>query len=234
MISFFIPIRKGSKRILNKNTVPINKYKLGLTEIKVLQLQKLRKICLRSSNKFLSNIDFNISTDCKKVKKYIKKFKWIKLHHRKKSLAGDDCLDKLILEVPKICRGHFILWTHVTSPLFNENDYMSFIKKFFSFYKAKKINSAFSADVINKFIIDEKFNWISHDFKKKKWPRTQDLKKFYSVNSAAFLSSRKNYIGIGDRLGKKPLPIISRQNSGFDVDNKDDFVTLKKMIKNKK
>ena len=42
MISFFIPIRKGSKRIKNKNIKPIKNFKLGLTEIKILQLRKLK------------------------------------------------------------------------------------------------------------------------------------------------------------------------------------------------
>ena len=45
MISFFIPIRKGSKRIINKNLKKLPKYNHGLTELKIIQLKNLRKTC---------------------------------------------------------------------------------------------------------------------------------------------------------------------------------------------
>ena len=43
MISIFVPIRKGSKRVKNKNIKRFNKYKLGLTELKILQLKRLKE-----------------------------------------------------------------------------------------------------------------------------------------------------------------------------------------------
>ncbi len=81
--------------------------------------------------------------------------------------------------------------------------------------------------------MDANSNWLSHNYKKKKWPRTQDLKKFYFVNNAAFISKRENYIISSDRLDSKPLPIISRKYSDIDIDNKEDFVFFKKIFKNK-
>ena len=222
MISIFIPIRKGSKRVVNKNFRPIGKYKLGLFEIKIRQLQKLKNI----NKKY--NFEFIISTDSKKVEKYCKKFKWIKIHKRRKSLAGDHSLQKLINLVPNICKGNYILWTHVTSPMFGSRDYINFLN---SFYKNKKTisSSAFSADIIQKFIYTEKAGWISHNANKKiKWPRTQDLKKLYELNSAAIIAHRKIYINDKNRLCKKPIPILTSQNKGFDIDTIEDF----KMIKN--
>ena len=44
MISIFIPVRKGSKRISNKNTTKISSFKHGLVEIKVKQFARLRNI----------------------------------------------------------------------------------------------------------------------------------------------------------------------------------------------
>ena len=38
----FLPIRKGSKRIKNKNTKSLPDLKLGITELKINQLNKLR------------------------------------------------------------------------------------------------------------------------------------------------------------------------------------------------
>ena len=226
MISIFLPIRKGSKRVINKNTRPIGKYKLGITELKILQIKKLKNLLQNSKNEFLKISEVVISTDCEKVKKFSKNFDWIKIHERPKHLATDDCLDELIEEVPKICNEKFILWTHVTSPYFNQNDYYDFLKKYN--LKKKKTSSAFSADLVKKFLLNDKFEWISHNHKIKKWPRTQDLKKIFQINSAVFFSDVMNYIKLKDRLGKKALPIVSRKGSSLDIDDINDFNIVKK------
>jgi N-acylneuraminate cytidylyltransferase len=223
MISFFIPIRKNSKRIKNKNTKKINNFKLGLTEIKILQLKKFLK------NK-LNNIkyEFIVSTDCNKVKLFLKKYKWIKIHNRSEKLSTDDCLEDLIKEVPKICKGNFILWTHVTSPLFDHECYYKFILEFIK--NSKKYDSAFSADVAGTFVMNDKKLWISHDSKVKKWPRTQDLRNIYLINNAAFISKRSAYTIHKDRIGKKVMPIISKKFTSFDIDNLEDFNFFKKKL----
>ena len=43
MISIFVPVRKDSKRIKNKNIKKISKFKHGLLEIKVNQFARLLK-----------------------------------------------------------------------------------------------------------------------------------------------------------------------------------------------
>ena len=224
-ISFFLPIRKNSKRIKNKNIRPIQGYKFGLTELKIDQLKKFKNI----ANKYIKiDAEYVISTDCNKILKFAKKYKWLKVFKRNKSLATDDSLDRLIKYVPEICQKKYILWTHVTSPLFNEKDYIQFL---ISFFRKQKNNSssksAFSADEIQKFVIDSKGKWISHNFKRKKWPRTQDVKKLFVVNSAAFISERNTYIKENDRLCKKPFSIKSRIGSGFDIDTLEDFKIFK-------
>ena len=122
------------------------------------------------------------------------------------------------------------MWTHVTSPYFNEYDYINFIRLFFK--KKNKINkSAFSAEKIKKFVFNKKRGWVSHNYIKKKWPRTQDLQLCYSVNSAAFIAPREIYLKNKDRLCKNPIPINSREGSGFDIDDLDDFNNLKNKLK---
>ena len=227
MISFFIPIKKNSKRIKNKSTRKIERFKLGLTEIKILHLKKLRNI-LKKDNRF-PKAEFIISTDCEKVKKYVKKNPWIKLHNRSRKLASDDCLDKLIKEVPKICFGKFILWTHVTSPCFNEFCYKNFLLKFLK--NIKKHDSAFSANLVGTFILNEKYKWVSHDIKKKKWPRTQDLKKLYLVNNSIYLNSRENFLKYNDRIGKKPFYMEMNKIDSFDIDWPEDFKAAEKLYK---
>ena len=226
MISFFLPIRSGSKRVKNKNLKKLPGYRFGLTEIKIKQLNKLRNYLKKKNKKF----EFVVSTNCKKTLRFLRDFKWIKLHKRPEKLAKDDSLDDLIKIVPKICSGKYILWTHVTSPFFNHKDYLKFIEIFFK----KKFDSAFSADLIKKFIFCPKKKWITHNINKKKWPRTQDLKPLYVANSAVFFAKRQIYENHNNRICKNPLPILSEMNKTFDIDNLNDFNQLIKILKSGK
>ena len=231
MISFFIPIKKNSKRVINKNTKKISKFKLGLTEIKLNQLKKFRNKIIK--DKILKNRKFEyvVSSDDLKIKKFIEKYSWIKFNLRPKRLAKDDCLEELINYVPKICKGKFILWTHVTSPLFNDLSYVKFIKNFLG--HANKFDSSFTSKEIKSFIYNKTLNkWLSHNYSKNKWPRTQDLDKIYLLNSAAFIAKRNVYTKIKDRIGKRPLPFENYENSYeiFDIDDKEDFNYFQKKL----
>lgn len=232
--SIFIPIKKVSRRVVEKNTKKINKFKLGLTEIKIKQLEKFR-YQIKKDN-VLKNFFFEyvISSDDLKIKKFLKNYPWIKFNNRPKKLAKDDCLEDLIKHVPKICKGELILWTHVTSPLFNHLSYIKFIKKFLE--NKKNFDSAFTASPISSFIYNKsKKKWLSHNRATNKWPRTQDLDKIYSVNNAAFVSKRETYTKLKDRIGNKPFPFESYENLNeiFDIDNKKDFNDFQKKFTNR-
>ena len=226
LISIFFPVRKGSKRVKNKNTRKIKHYGHGLLEIKVDHLKKLRKLFSEKINKY--EIEFVFSTNCEKTKKFLKDYEWIKVFNRKKYLSGDDVLDLLIGEVPKICSGNYIFWSHITSPLFDENCYLNFIRTFLK--NIKYYDSAFSATSIDSFLVNEDNKWLSHDRNKKKWPRTQDLKKMYMINNAIFGAKRHVYTKFNDRLGKKILPIITPKLLDLDIDYLEDIKILKKFI----
>ena len=66
LISIFFPVRKGSKRVRNKNTRKIKHYDHGLLEIKVDHLKKLRKLFREKINNY--EIEFVFSTNCEKTK----------------------------------------------------------------------------------------------------------------------------------------------------------------------
>mgnify|MGYP001206890094 FL=1 len=225
MISFFIPIRSGSKRIKDKNTRSLPSFSFGLIEIKIKQIQKFRNLVKKF--KIKQDFEYIVSTNCIKTIKFLKNYKWIKVHNRSKKLSMDDSLDDLIKILPGICNGNFILWTHVTSPFFDQYEYINFIKNFLR----GKFNSAFSADLIQKFIYNHKKKWISHKSNKKKWPRTQDLDPMYVANSGAFIAKRKIYLKDKNRICKNPLPIITPKAKGFDVDDINDFKYLKEILK---
>ena len=166
MISFFVPIKKTSRRVKKKNTRKVFNYKLGLTEIKILQLLKFKK--LASKDNILKNqkFEFIISSNDLKIENFIKKFHWIKFNKRPQVLSTDDCLDKLVEYVPKICEGNYIIWTHVTSPFLDHQSILYFIRKFFE--KKNIYDSAFTVEEIKSFLYNfNKSKWISHDTAKK-------------------------------------------------------------------
>lgn len=226
LVSIFFPVRKGSKRITNKNTRSIKHFKKGLLEIKINQLKKLKN---EFKNKFTKHdLEIIFSTNCEKTKFFLKNYNWIKVLDRKRSLSTDDVLDKLIVEVPRLCKGEIIFWSHVTSPLFNEKCYLNFFNIFFK--NIKNFDSAFSASKIDSYVMNEKNKWISHDTSKKKWPRTQDLKKLFMVNNAIFGAKRFVYTKYKNRLGKKILPILTSKYNDLDVDIPEDLEAFKKFI----
>ena len=82
MYVFFYPLEKGSKRIKNKNTKSLPDLKLGITELKINQLNKLRIAYKKIYKK--KKLEIIISTDCKKIYNFSKKFDWLKVIKRKK------------------------------------------------------------------------------------------------------------------------------------------------------
>ena len=211
-IDIFLPCRSSSVRIKNKNIKKFSNKKFGLFELKIYQL-----IHVKGIRKVI------VSTNDKKILKYLykNKFKKVIIDKRADNLCkSTTSTDDLIKYVPKITNSEHILWTHVTSPFFNKNDYESAIK----IYK-KKINSYDSLLGVSKvqdFIYDKK-NPINFNKKKEKWPRTQTLKKLFMVNNAIFITSRKNYINLSDRIGKKPYLMEIEKIKSFDVDWPEDF-----------
>ena len=112
--------------------------------------------------------------------------------------------------------------------MFDEYCYINFIQTFLK--KIKYYDSAFSATSIDSFLVNEDNKWLSHDRNKKKWPRTQDLKKMYMINNAIFGAKRHVYTKLNDRLGKKILPIITPKLLDLDIDYLEDIKILKKFI----
>tara|TARA_B100002052_G_scaffold290118_1_gene308329 strand:+ start:998 stop:1675 length:678 start_codon:yes stop_codon:yes gene_type:complete len=211
-IDIFLPCRSSSVRIKNKNIKKFSNKKFGLFELKIYQL-----IHVKGIRKVI------VSTNDKKILKYLykNKFKKVLIDKRPDNLCKSiTSTDDLIKYVPKITNSEHILWTHVTSPFFNKNDYESAIKIYKK--KIKNYDSLLGVSKVQDYIYDKK-NPINFNKKKEKWPRTQTLKKLFMVNNAIFITSRKNYINLSDRIGKKPYLMEIEKIKSFDVDWPEDF-----------
>lgn len=215
-ISVFLPTRKGSERVINKNTRSFCGHKNGLLEIKLNQLLKtklIHEIILSSNDE--ASLEYG--------KRISKNDSRLKIIERPEILAlSSTNLIDLVKYVPLICNMSHILWTHVTSPFVMAEDYDNAIKSYF-----QAINDGFdslmSVKKIQNFIWSKETDDLINRITDVKWPRTQDLAPLYEIDSAFFIASKDVYLSNQDRIGIKPFLMEQLGHKSFDVDWEADF-----------
>lgn len=211
-IDIFLPCRSSSIRIKNKNIKKFSNIKFGLFELKLSQLMLVKGI---------QNII--VSTNDKKILDYLKKkiIKKLIIDKRPDYLCSSKVsTDELVKYVPNIIKSDHVLWTHVTSPFFQAKDYENAIKVYKK--NIKRNDSLMGVTKIQDFIYDTK-KPINFNKRKEKWPPTQSLRKLFVVNNSIFLTSKRNYINLNDRIGKNPFLLEIKKIKSFDVDWPEDF-----------
>jgi CMP-N-acetylneuraminic acid synthetase len=211
-VNAFLPMRKGSERVLSKNTRDFAGIKGGLAFIKLSQLINVPEITT-----------IIVSTDDEKVKEIAKSFvsSKIMIYDRPSQLAtSSTSTDELIKYVPSLIGEGPVLWTHVTSPFISTNDYSQAIQIYFK--NLHKNDSLMSVTQIQKFIWDE-FGPINYDLSKEKWPRTQTLTPLYDINSGIFLADVEVYKSQHNRIGINPFLLKQDAEVALDIDWEDDF-----------
>ena len=213
-INVFLPCKKNSTRVENKNKRKFANVHYGLLKVKIDQLLKC---------KFINKI--YLSTDDKKIINFVKKLKsdLIIIHQRvdKKLSTNQTSTQALIQHASDIIKEGHILWTHVTSPLIDSSSYEKIIKAYKKNLK-KNHDSLMTVTKFNGFIWNQK-EPINYNPKKEKWPKTQNTNYLYKVNSAVFISSRENYIKEQNRIGKNPFFYELPRLEGIDIDELEDF-----------
>jgi CMP-N-acetylneuraminic acid synthetase len=214
-ISVFLPCRAGSERIPRKNIKPFAGVKNGLLEIKLQQLLKIPQIT-----------EIILSTNDNLIIEYVHSLNngKIILDIRPEYLCTSaTSTDELIRYVPSVMKNaEHIMWTHVTSPLCNENDYEKAINQYFLSLK-HGYDSLMSVTSLKKFLFYKNGKTINYDRNIELWPRTQTLESVYEANSAFFINSMNNYISYKDRIGKTPFFYELDSIKSFDIDWEDDF-----------
>ena len=224
-INVFMPCKKNSTRVKNKNKRKFANVDYGLLKVKLDQLLKCKLI----HKIYLSTDDIRIINFVKKLKSNM-----IIVHQRTdKSLSTNETTtQQLIIHASEIIKDGHILWTHVTSPLINHIIYEKIIKTYKQVLKKRRNDSLMTVTKFKGFIWNEK-KPINYSLKKEKWPKTQDTKSLYKINSAVFLSSRENYIKEKNRIGKRPLFYQLPSLNGIDIDELEDFYFAEYIFINK-
>tara|TARA_R100000935_G_C2792642_1_gene146684 strand:+ start:334 stop:1020 length:687 start_codon:yes stop_codon:yes gene_type:complete len=214
-IAIFLPTRKGSQRLPNKNTRSFAGFRDGLLELKLKQLGKLKvdEIIVSTNDKVAIEI----------AKKIISADSNLKLDIRPDYLASATTnLTDLIKYVPTLTNCEHILWTHVTSPFVDADLYNLSIDKYLNSLD-QGFDSLISVTPFQNFLWSREENDIINRLGEKRWPQTQDLKKLYEINSAIFLSHRTVYERYSDRVGKRPFLFEMNKIQSLDIDWDEDF-----------
>lgn len=222
-VSFFLPTRKGSERVKNKNTRPFADIDGGLVENKIRQLL---------STNLIDEILFSSNDEtCIEVAERFKSDSRLRIVPRPNELClSTTNLQDLICYVPTITDADHILWGHVTTPLVDASIYDDAISCYFNKVK-EGYDSLVSVKELKNFLLNKEGHLINNTTNLP-WPRTQDLEALYEINHAIFITSRETYIKQKNRLGNNPFLFIIDEIHSKDIDWEDDFVIAEMMFKN--
>lgn len=202
-ITALVPTRKGSQRVLSKNT-------RSFCDTTLLDL-KLRVL------KQVDNIDeIIVNTDCEKSIEIAKKH-GVKIHIRDNYFASSDITNnshwKHLAEVTKT---DTILLAQTTSPLIKASTYKEAISLF--------INNEY--DSINSVTMEKKFLWQNNkpiNYNKNETPKSQDLPAIFSLNFAITIINRDDMLKLENVIGNNPKFITLDKVESVDIDDMIDF-----------
>ncbi len=213
-VAFFLPTRKGSERVKNKNTRPFAGVTGGLIENKLHQIL---------STKLIDEIILSTNDEtCMKVAEKYSEDKRLRIVPRPDELClSSTNLQDLICYVPTITDADHILWGHVTTPLCSAKQYDEAINCYLNSLKEGK-DSLVGVKELKNFLLNKEGQLINNTTNLP-WPRTQDLEPLYEINHTIFLAKREVYEEQKNRLGKHPTLYVMDEIHSFDIDWEDDF-----------
>lgn len=229
--AFFLPTRKGSERVVNKNTRTFAGIEGGILRVKLQQLlniERIPTIVVSTNDEATIEIVKSFNNDC------------IKIIERPEYL----CLSSTVIQdfinyIPSIVDAEHIFWVHTTAPFADEkilNEALDLYEE--KVLKDKAYDSLLSVTRIQQFLWSEKEGkCVNHDRSKVLWPRTQDLEPLYEINHAFYVNSKENFIKYHDRIGVKPYLYELDKLHSLDIDWGDDFALAEivyDFLKNKK
>lgn len=198
-----VPTRKGSQRVLSKNTRPFAD--TSLLELKINVLKKVRGI-----DKIVVN------TDCERSVSIAKKY-GVNAHVRDPYFASSEVTNDIHWKhIADTTDGEIILMAQTTSPMVKVSTY------------EKAINLYLSSDYdsVNSVNLEKKFLWhqgkpLNYDIKRT--PKSQELPDIVSLNFAITVISKIIMYERENVVGVNPKFLILDKVQSVDVDDQIDF-----------
>ena len=225
-VAFFLPARKGSQRVKNKNTRLFAGIEGGLLANKLEQLlaaERIDEIVLSTNDE-----------ECLRIgRKYAERSTRLRVVERPDELCLDTTnLQDLICYVPTITSAEHILWGHVTTPLADATSYDAAVEDYFASLD-EGFDSLVGVTELKNFLLDAEGRLINNTTELP-WPRTQDLAPLYEINHTVFLAPREVYIEQRNRLGRRPKLHVMDKISSMDIDWEEDFVIAEALVRSRR
>ena len=216
----FVPARKGSERVIDKNVRPFAGFQHGLIELKLNQLSRVA--------------DFEeivVSSNDPQILDYAERFsqerdRRVKALQRPEEYGiSSTSMAKFISEyVSQLFEDGHLFWTHVTHPLFSASHYQEILNKYRSVVKA-------GFDSLLTVTRHQKFFWrdgrpFSYEALPERWPRSQDLPVVHEINHAVYAIPFEIMRGVGDRVGVNPFFFETHEVDSMDIDWAEQFDAL--------
>jgi len=213
-VAFFLPTRKGSERVKNKNTRTFAGIEGGLMANKIRQLIETTLI----DEIILSTND----ETCMEIARQYGDDKRLRIIPRPEKLClSSTNLQDLICYVPTVTEAEHILWGHVTTPVCGATQYDEGIEVYLD-HIDEGYDSLVGVKELRNFLLNKEGRLVNNTTDIP-WPRTQDLKPLYEINHTMFLAKREVYVEQKNRIGRKPLLHIMDEMHSFDIDWEEDF-----------
>jgi CMP-N,N'-diacetyllegionaminic acid synthase len=211
----FIPARKGSSRVVNKNLKQIN----GKTLVEITILQALKSKIFK---------EIILSSDSNKILQIGKKLNIKIIKRSKKNSTNKSTTDEALFETLSNYKNDydFIVILQVTSPLRK----ISTIKSFINHCLKNKLQCCLSVTEISEnisFPSNSLFLPLS-----KNRVRSQDKKPFLLENGLIYFISKKFFMKNKKIfINNKCNIFITEKYESIDINNKKDYIIAKKLYK---
>ncbi len=209
----FIPVRKGSKSILNKNISPVNDKPLIYWTTLAAQVSNLDKVY--------------VSTDGDEIKKVVEDFGFSKVEVIPRSEYSSSDMASSETALLEFCENYKfdnVVFLQATSPLTTAVDINCALEKYL---KSDK-KSLISAVKRSQFIWDVNGNPLNYNPQNR--PRRQDWDGYYIENGAFYISSRENILKSQCRITPPVDFWEMKDKTLFEVDNPEDINIIERLF----
>lgn len=204
-LSAIIAVRKGSKRISNKNIKPFSD--TSLLENKINQLMRLD---IADEVIVSSDCDTMLSKSAALGAKAIK---------RDPLFASDSvAMNTVYRHLSTLVKHEHVLFLHVTSPLLEDGSLMNCVEEYSNL--GSKYDSLATVSKVEEYIWN-KNGAVNYD--PNNHPRSQDLPEWYCLNFAVNIIPRDLMFSRKNIVGEKFYPFFLNKEESIDVDNPIDF-----------
>ena len=212
----FVPARKGSKRLVNKNLKKIN----GKSLIEITILQAIKSKIFE---------DIILSSDSRKILKIGKKLNITCIERSKKNSNSLATTDSALLEsLLKYNKEYdYIVLLQVTSPLRK----LSTIKSFINYCLKNKLQNCLTVTEITENIAHPNKRYFFP--LKKKRQRTQDKKPYLIENGLIYFFSKYQFLKNKRIFFREKWNVfVTDKYESIDINTKKDYIICKKLKKN--